>query len=151
MYNTPIEKQMKKSMHYLRQLKNITEAKEAKAKNIHFRNKLLERFCFLITRVRRQHCEQSPRSLTHGTNSHATDHGAKKGRPTRTHGAQQGTTLPDSATRHHTRFGRRPQHASTTEDFSSCTPGQHLRPGLVTLHRGPIPSTLRRPECYTGR
>ena len=43
MYNNPIKKQMKKSTHYLRQLKNIMEAKEAKAKSIHFRNKLLER------------------------------------------------------------------------------------------------------------
>ena len=44
MYNsTSVEKQMNKSLHYLRQLKAIMDARETKAKNIHFRNKLLER------------------------------------------------------------------------------------------------------------
>lgn len=43
--NKQTEKQMnkKKTLHYLRQMKAIMEAKETKAKSIHFRNKLLER------------------------------------------------------------------------------------------------------------
>ena len=41
--NNLVEKQKKKSLHYLRQLKAIMEARETKAKSIHFRNKLLER------------------------------------------------------------------------------------------------------------
>ena len=41
--NNLVEKQNKKSLHYLRQLKAIMEARETKAKSIHFRNNLLER------------------------------------------------------------------------------------------------------------
>ena len=41
--NNLVEKQKYKSLHYLRQLKAIMEARETKAKSIHFRNKLLER------------------------------------------------------------------------------------------------------------
>ncbi len=41
--NKSVEKQMKKSLHYLRQLKAIMDARETKAKSIHCRNKLLER------------------------------------------------------------------------------------------------------------
>ena len=41
--NNLVEKQKKKSLHYLRQLKAILEARETKAKSIHFRNNLLER------------------------------------------------------------------------------------------------------------
>ena len=41
--NNSVEKQMNKSLHYLSQLKAIMEAKETKAKSIHFRNKLVER------------------------------------------------------------------------------------------------------------
>ena len=37
MYNNNlVEKQKKKSLHYLRQLKAIMEARETKAKSIHF-------------------------------------------------------------------------------------------------------------------
>ena len=41
--NNSVEKQIKKSLHYLRQLKAIMDARETKAKSIHFRDKLLER------------------------------------------------------------------------------------------------------------
>ena len=41
--NNLVEKQKYKSLRYLRQLKAIMEARETKAKSIHFRNKLLER------------------------------------------------------------------------------------------------------------
>ena len=41
--NNLVEKQKKKSLHYLRQLKAIMEARETKAKSIHFRNNLIQR------------------------------------------------------------------------------------------------------------
>ena len=41
--NNLVEKQKKKSLHYLRQLKAILEARETKAKSIHFRNNLTQR------------------------------------------------------------------------------------------------------------
>jgi|AntRauTorckE5430_2_1112549.scaffolds.fasta_scaffold59522_2 hypothetical protein len=40
---SPTEKQMKKSLHYFKHLKNMMEAHETKAKSIHFRRRLLER------------------------------------------------------------------------------------------------------------
>ena len=40
---SPTEKQLKKSLHYLKNLKEMMEAHETKAKSIHFRRKLLER------------------------------------------------------------------------------------------------------------
>ena len=44
MYNNNlVEKQKNKSLHYLRQLKAIMEARETKAKSIHFRNNLIQR------------------------------------------------------------------------------------------------------------
>ena len=70
--------------------------------------------------------------------------------------ARWSATVALTAPRNHPqdRPGRtpRPLRPPATEVvFSSCAPGQHLGPGLVTLHRGPIPSTLRRPECNNGR
>ena len=95
--------------------------------------------CVCLSRLRRQRCEQSPRSLAHDTNSHATDHGAKKGSPT-SMPARPAPMVPSREPPYQTRPpGTTPasatglRHASTTEDFSSYTPGQHLRPGLVTL------------------
>ena len=96
---------------------------------------------FRFTRVRRQRCERSPRSLTHGTNSHATDHGAKRVADTAVP-ARPAPMVPSREPPYQTRPpGTTPasaaglRHASTTEDFSSYTSGQHLRPGLVTLNR----------------
>ena len=44
MYNNNlVEKQKYKSLRYLRQLKAIMEARETKAKSIHFRNNLIQR------------------------------------------------------------------------------------------------------------
>ena len=40
---SPIEKQMKKSLHYFKHLKNMMEAHETKAQSSHFRRRLLER------------------------------------------------------------------------------------------------------------
>ena len=40
---TPTDKQISMSMHYLNQLKDIHEAREAKTTSIHFRRNLLER------------------------------------------------------------------------------------------------------------
>jgi hypothetical protein len=40
---SPTDNQLKKSLHYLKHLKEMLEARETKAKSIHFRNKLLER------------------------------------------------------------------------------------------------------------
>ena len=37
MYNNNLVEKQKKSLHYLRQLKAIMEARETKAKSIHFR------------------------------------------------------------------------------------------------------------------
>jgi hypothetical protein len=42
MYSS-IEKHKKKSLHYLKHLKDMLEAHETKAKSIHFRRRLLER------------------------------------------------------------------------------------------------------------
>ena len=114
-------------------------------------------FCF-YTQARDTAASNQARGVTAGHEFSCHGPWRKKGcrhtkcaGPTRNHGAQQGTTLPDSATRQpRPTSAAGPGHASMTEDFSSCPPGRHLGPGLVTLQRGPIPSTLRRPARYAG-